>query len=94
MSTQIIRTGNGYEAVSACTDPAIEVAPSWPIMDEGGSWHHEAFPGQAVLFDRAHVDFGFLADELPISQAPVDSDGELNLDGLYLTETGRLYREA
>lgn len=56
------------------------VIPQWPVQDEGGRWHAEAFPGQRVLYGRRAVNFGFLADEIPV---PGDDE---SLDGIYLVQ--------
>lgn len=53
-SEQLVRVCDHFEIA----DDSNSEVPEWPVQDEGARWHHEAFQGQRVAYDRAHVHFG------------------------------------
>lgn len=74
--TQIIFDGcDQYRDVADYSDA---ITPQWPVQDECGRWHHEAFPDQRVVYTPRAVHFGFLA---VLCEAPTDTD---DTDGLYI----------
>lgn len=90
-TTQII--WNGSNAYVEADSRNSEI-PTWPVQDQGGRWHHEEFDGQRVVFDRAKVYFGFEAVEVAKTEVPTDEDGEMILDGFYMTNDFRVFRAA
>lgn len=89
MSTQIIYTGNDYAEAGDC---GCAEQPNWPVRDEGGRIHDEQFDGQMVVYNKAHVNFGFMADEVP--EQDVLRDEEIYLDDLFVCNSGKIYRAA
>ena len=79
MTTQIIFTGNDYQE---CYFGNSE-SPKWPVQDQSGHWHNEQFSEQMVVFNRAQIHFGFLANEVAAENLPRDEENELILDGIY-----------
>lgn len=57
---QLICISDNYE-ISESSNSEI---PAWPIQDQAGRWHYSEFDGQRVAYDRARVEFGFLASRL------------------------------
>jgi hypothetical protein len=88
-TTQIV--WNGCDAYVEATNSNSET-PNWPIQGNDGKWRTEEFPGQRVVFDRGLVHFAFRAVEMNKSEIPVDADGEMILDGLFVTEDSRIFR--
>jgi len=89
MTTQLVWNGCDMDVVA---DERNSEIPAWPVQDEGGRWHYEQFKGQRVVFSGAHVHFGFLAVEVDKAEVPTDEDGEMILDGLTMTNDGRVFR--
>jgi len=77
---QLIFVGDHYEIA----DSSNSEIPKWPVQDEGGHWHSRQFSGQRARFDRSHVDFGFQAIRINEKDIPIDADGELDLDGVFI----------
>jgi hypothetical protein len=95
MSTQqIIYNGNEYVEIgtAGAVDAGITLRPDWPICDEGARWHQEKFAGQAVCYRQGQVHFGLLVEEVDEKNVPRDDGGEVNLNDLFLTASGRIYR--
>lgn len=89
MATQLVWNGCDADVVA---DERNSEVPEWPVQDEGGRWHREQFKGQRVVFNGAHAHFGFLAVEIDKADVQKDEDGEMILDGLTMTEDGRVWR--
>lgn len=89
MTTQLVWNGCDSDVVA---DERNSEAPEWPVQDQGGRWHHEQFKGQRVVFTQRSVHFGFLATEVNKAEVPTDEDGEMILDGLTMTDDGRVWR--
>lgn len=86
--TQIIFTGDTYEEA----DRSNCEIPDWPVQDEGAHWHYEQFDGQCVKYKNQTVHFGFEAEEIPEKDVPLNADGEMNLNDLFLCNNGKIYR--
>ena len=63
--TQLIRICGSYEIAN---DSNSEV-PDWPVQDQGARWHNSKFAEQRVAYDRARVEFGFLAEPISAKDA-------------------------
>lgn len=86
MTTQLIFICDHHEVA----DSDNSEIPNWPIQDQGGHWNHSQFDGQRVAYDRAHVEFGFLATPMPPEEvAALDMD---DLPGDVYIADGNFYR--
>jgi hypothetical protein len=85
-------TGNGYESAESAARAGCAEVPAWPIQDAGARWHHEQFPGQLVCYSHGDVHFGFLVDPVPLSDVPLDEDGDYDTDGLFVCPEGSFWR--
>jgi hypothetical protein len=94
MTTQIIYNGNEYVEIGSvdAVDDRITTKPEWPVCDESGRWHQKKFDGQAACYRQGQVHFGLLVEEVDEKNVPRDEDGELNLNDLFSTSHGRVYR--
>lgn len=43
-------------------DSSNSETPEWPVQDQGAHWNYSKFDGQRVAYDRARIEFGFLAN--------------------------------
>lgn len=56
-------------------DSSNSEVPEWPVQDQGAHWHYSRFDGQRVAYDRAQVEFGFLATPMAAEEvAALDMD--------------------
>lgn len=58
-------------------DSSNSEVPEWPVQDQGAHWHYSQFDGQRVAYDRARVEFGFLANRMS-----ADDISALDMDNL------------
>lgn len=50
-------------------DSSNSETPEWPVQDQGGHWNYERFSGQRAAYNRACVEFGFIAN--PMTQEEI-----------------------
>lgn len=63
-TTQIIYVCDRCEIA----DSSNSETPEWPVQDQSGRWNHSKFDGQRATYDRARVEFGFLANRMSTAE--------------------------